>query len=66
MSPFAGRLTLLSRAVAAWRSTGRFDPTYLGDPPREVQGLAASFAAAVATLAEQERGCACRSSSRNY
>ncbi len=47
-------LTLLSRAVADWRSTGRFDPTYLGDPPREVQGLAASFAAAVTTLAEQE------------
>ena len=47
-------LTLLSRAVAEWRSTGTFDPAYLGDPPREVHGLAASFAAAVATLAEQE------------
>jgi two-component sensor histidine kinase len=48
-------LTLLSRAVAEWRSTGNFDPAYLGDPPREVHGLAASFAAAVTTLAEQEQ-----------
>ena len=48
-------LTLLSRAVATWRSTGDFDAQYLGDPPREVHGLAASFAAAVATLAEQEQ-----------
>jgi two-component sensor histidine kinase len=47
-------LTLLSRAVVLWRETGNFDPRNLGDPPREVHGLATSFAAAVATLAEQE------------
>jgi two-component sensor histidine kinase len=47
-------LTLLSRAVVQWRSTGNFDASFLGDPPREVHGLATSFAAAVATLAEQE------------
>ena len=47
-------LTLLSRAVEQWRSTGRFDAHDLGDPPTEVQGLATSFAAAVASLAEHE------------
>jgi two-component sensor histidine kinase len=47
-------LTLLSRAVEQWRDSGNFDPKNLGDPPREVHGLAASFAAAVQALAEQE------------
>ncbi len=47
-------LTLLNRAVAEWRSSGSFDAVRLGDPPNEVRSLAASFAAAVATLNEQE------------
>jgi two-component sensor histidine kinase len=47
-------LTLLSQAVGKWRETGAFDAKQLGDPPREVRGLAESFAAAVAALREQE------------
>jgi two-component sensor histidine kinase len=47
-------LTLLNRAVAEWRSSGSFDAVRLGDPPNEVRSLAASFAAAVATLHDQE------------
>jgi two-component sensor histidine kinase len=46
-------LTLLNRAVVAWRNSGSFDAEKLGDPPNEVRSLAASFAAAVATLNDQ-------------
>jgi two-component sensor histidine kinase len=48
-------LTELGRAVGAWRATGQFDASTLGDPPTEVRELAASFAAATTALAEHEQ-----------
>jgi two-component sensor histidine kinase len=47
-------LTELSEAVGRWRAKGAFDASSLGAPPNEVAGLAASFADAVAAIAQHE------------
>ncbi len=45
-------LTQLSREVARWRKTNRFDPACLRDPPTEIGDLAATFAEATAAVAD--------------
>ncbi len=45
-------LTRLSRAVARWRTDGRFDPASLRDPPTEVRDMAATFAEAIRSVAD--------------
>jgi two-component sensor histidine kinase len=45
-------LTMLSQAVAHWRTDGRFDATALRDPPTEISELAATFGEATQAIAE--------------
>ena len=45
-------LAQLSREVARWRKTNRFDPACLRDPPTEIGDLAATFAEATGAVAD--------------
>jgi two-component sensor histidine kinase len=47
-------LTQLSRAVARWRTEGRFDAAALHDPPTELRELATTFAEATSAIAAHD------------